>query len=161
MPDFFISLGGRNLQFSAAHFITYENGDCESLHGHDFSVTAEIRGPVNAQGYVVDFCAVESLLKSKLGEWDHRVLLPKKHPAMNIAVGEGEIAVGYCDRRWIFPENDCRLLPVSNATSECLAEHLADDLLRKLKEKCPSATLAVKIAVSEGSGFTAGCEVRG
>ena len=160
MADFFISIHGRDLQFSAAHYITYGNGDCEALHGHDFSVTAEVRGPLNAQGYIVDFVEVESILKSILHDWDHRVLLPEEHPTMKIVLREGEIQVHYRESRWIFPENDCRLLPVANTTSECLAACLAKALLAKLKEKSPPTPFSVKITVSEGDGFTAGCEIR-
>ena len=41
MSNFIIRIAGDDLLFSASHFITFEGGGCEALHGHDFHVAAE------------------------------------------------------------------------------------------------------------------------
>ncbi|MBO0796815.1 MAG: 6-carboxytetrahydropterin synthase, partial [Ktedonobacteraceae bacterium] len=41
-----VKIEGGNLEFSAAHFITFA-GKCERLHGHNYSVLVEVVGDLN------------------------------------------------------------------------------------------------------------------
>ncbi|MBN2580503.1 MAG: 6-pyruvoyl tetrahydropterin synthase family protein [Pirellulales bacterium] len=153
MSSFAIRIAQPDLLFSASHFITFADGGVEALHGHDYRVTAEIRGRIGPGGYLVDFTEVHRLLKTLLDPLDHRVLLPQRHPAMEIEPSDEEITVAYRRRRWIFPRADCCLLPLANTTAEALAEHLAQQLLRGL----PPGVDAVQVEVGEGTGFSAVC----
>src|SRR5574340_959570 len=128
MPRFHIHLSGDDLGFSAAHFITMADGTCERLHGHDFRVTAELLGPLNDQGYVVDFVAVRAALRAVLDELDHRVLLPREHPTMRVEATRQQVEVAFAERRWVLPAGDCVLLPMPNTTSESLARYVAGRL---------------------------------
>lgn len=88
MPQFHVRLAGDDLVFSAGHFITLADGQCERLHGHTYRVTAEIHGPLGAEQYVVDFVTAGNMLRAILAELDHRMLLPTLNPAIQVsAVG--------------------------------------------------------------------------
>ncbi len=155
-----VRIGGETLGFSAAHFITLDDGESEPLHGHDYRVVAEIAGPLGPHQYVVDFLAVERALKDILLAWDHRTLLPERHPAFRIDVRAGEIEVSLGPRRWVLPRADCVLLPVANTTAEALAGHLAARLLAELAAQEPRGFGSVRVELFESPGFSAVCTLR-
>src|SRR5579859_2816774 len=60
-----------NLEFAAAHFITFE-GECEPLHGHNYGVRVEAAGPLTSDSYVLDFVVLKDIVRALCREWDHR-----------------------------------------------------------------------------------------
>ena len=46
------------------------------LHGHTFRVDAEVEGPLDDNGMVIDFRLLRDTLESILAEWNMAVLLP-------------------------------------------------------------------------------------
>jgi 6-pyruvoyltetrahydropterin/6-carboxytetrahydropterin synthase len=157
-PDFHIRVAGDDLAFSAGHFITLENGDCERLHGHTYRVAAEVFGPLDACQCVVDFLAVRSAMKDILAELDHRVLLPAQHPAIRLSLQAAEVEAMFADRRWVFPKDDCLLLPVANTTTEALARYIGERLTAALGLHGDSIN-RVQIELSEGTGCAAICDL--
>lgn len=121
-----------HLVFSAAHFITFNGNVCERLHGHNWRVAAEVEGPLDENSYVFDFIALRDALQAIVGELDHSVLLPLQHPLIRVEEREREVEARFEDRRWVFPREDCRLLPVENTTAEKLAEWIAGKLRVKV-----------------------------
>lgn len=155
-----VRLDLERLVFSAAHFITYGADVCERLHGHNYHVTAEVHGPMGENEYVVDFVALRNILQELVDAWDHRMLLPTSHPTIKVAVAEGEIVVTHAHRRWVFPEDDCVLLPVGNTTSELLANLLGQQLIEQLETKLSFRPSLVRLTVDECNGQAATCELQ-
>jgi 6-pyruvoyltetrahydropterin/6-carboxytetrahydropterin synthase len=119
--------------FSAGHFITF-GGHCERLHGHNYHVAAEVRGPLDANYLVIDFLLVRDKLREIVLALDHYMLLPASHPEIRVADDGREVTVTYADRRWVFPSGDCRILPVPNTTSEMLARYIGGQLQAALQQ---------------------------
>src|SRR2546423_12140731 len=46
---------------------------------------------------------------------------------------EGSVHVRYGDRRWMFPREDCVLLPIANTTAELLGRYIGQRLLEVLR----------------------------
>jgi 6-pyruvoyltetrahydropterin/6-carboxytetrahydropterin synthase len=113
--------------FSAAHFITF-GGQCERLHGHNYHVTAEVRGPLDENQLVIDFLLVRDKLREIVLALDHYVLLPMSHPQIRVVDDGREVTATFGERRWVFPSGDCRLLPVANTTAEMLARYIGIQL---------------------------------
>ncbi len=155
MSDFTIRVTGDDLIFSASHFITFEGGACEALHGHDFHVAAETHGPLNPSQYIVDFLILREIIKGILNDLDHRVLIPQNHPRIHLKTIGNELEVTLGGRRWVLPKDDCLLLPVANTTDEMLAQYLAVRMSEALSERNISLPKAVKVEVRESGGFTA------
>ncbi len=158
MPQFHIRLAGDDLIFSAGHFITLAGGQCERLHGHTYHMMAEIYGPLGDEHYVVDFLAAGKALKAIVAELDHRMLLPTRHPAIRVSPRAGEVEVTFADRRWVFPQDDCLLLPVANTTTELLAQHVGERLLAALAALGKTPAM-VRIEIGEGTGASAVCQL--
>jgi 6-pyruvoyltetrahydropterin/6-carboxytetrahydropterin synthase len=145
------------LVFSAGHFITYDGGVCERLHGHNYRVTAEVSGPLDANHYVIDFIALRDTLKAIVDELDHHMLLPTQHPLIRVVAGEREVEVTFADRRWVFPRCDCILLPVPNTTSELLASYIGWRLRDDLQARTGVRPARLRIEIDECFGNVAVC----
>jgi 6-pyruvoyltetrahydropterin/6-carboxytetrahydropterin synthase len=152
-----VRVSNDSLVFSAAHFITFGGGVCEELHGHDFRVAAEVRGPLDENRYVVDFVALQDAVETILAELDHRVLLPTEHLRIRVTADEREVEARFEDRRWVFPRGDCALLPIANTTSELLARHIGIRLRGELRAACDIRPDIVRVEVAESSGQSAVC----
>src|SRR5260370_21449365 len=109
------------LVFSAAHFITFSGSVCERLHGHNWRVAVEAVGGLDENYYVIDFIALRDAVQKIVSQLDHRMLVPTEHKAINVWSSEREVELTFEDRRWVFPREDCILLPIENTTAELLA----------------------------------------
>ena len=137
--------------FSAAHFITFA-GHCERLHGHNYHVAAQVDGPLDASGLVIDFLALKAQFEQILIELDHFVLLPAEHPQISVAQSAGEVTATFENHRWVFPAGDCRLLPLANTTAELLACHIGQSLLAALQTQLQFAPARLRVELDECDG---------
>ena len=157
--NFRVLVTKQQLTFSAAHFITFGDNICESLHGHNYGVQCEVTGALNEHGYVADFIALRDRLFDITREMDHKVLLPISHPNIKVVAQDNEVTATFEDRRWIFPVVDCLLLPIANTTAELLASYIADRLV-ELKDQWSSPEIAaLSIGVDENQGQWGICEL--
>lgn len=147
-----VRLEKRELTFSAAHFITFENGQCERLHGHNYHVAVEVEGPLGDAGYVVDFLALMAVLREITSELDHRMLLPAEHPSIHVGQEGNEVVAQLGSRRWVFPADDCVLLPLQQTTAELLARHIAERALDKLRQQHDWQPARISVEVDECNG---------
>jgi len=140
------------LVFSAAHFITYDGDVCEPLHGHNYHVAAEVHGPLDENCYVIDFIALRDALQEIVDSLDHRMLLPTGHKTIQVVEEDREVTVTHGNRRWVFPREDCVLLPVANTTAELLAKYIAGLVQEKLAQRAGQRPEYLSIAVDECDG---------
>lgn len=138
--------------FSAAHFITFGDDICESLHGHNYGVKVEIEAPLNHQAYVVDFIALRDEMIRQTRLLDHKVILPESHPLIHVKTQEAEILVTYRERRWIFPADNCVVLPVANTTAELLASYFGAQLQKWLEKPLGVSASRILVGVDENHG---------
>lgn len=150
--NYFVRVRKTELVFSAAHFITFNGTICERLHGHNYRVTAEVFGPLDANEYVVDFIALRDALREIVLELDHRMLLPTRHPQIRVTADDREVTVVFEDRRWVFPRGDCLLLDLVQTTAELLARHIGQELLARLAKRADYRPERMRIAVDECEG---------
>jgi 6-pyruvoyltetrahydropterin/6-carboxytetrahydropterin synthase len=63
------------LKFSSAHNLRGYKGKCESLHGHNWRVVAEVKSrTLDKTGMVMDFHFLKDGLGKILADFDHRYL---------------------------------------------------------------------------------------
>ncbi len=152
VPEYSIRLDKERFTFCAAHFITYGDGVCEPLHGHNYGVMAEIAGPLSKHDYVVDFIAARDALTNITRALDHCVLLPTRHPTIHVEVILEEVVATFAERRWVFPKSDCVLLPVANTTAELLAGYIAGELAKLLRGNRANSLTEIAVTVDECEG---------
>lgn len=157
MDQYRIAVGKENLLFAAAHFITYGDGDCEGLHGHNYRVGVTLHGDLDAHSLVYDFVALRRVMQALLLELDHRTLLPTGNPYLDITAREGEVEVRHVDRRYVIPQSDVVRLPVPNTTAERIAEYLCDRLQARLEAGSVVGLRFMEVEVEESIGQSACC----
>ena len=146
--------------FCAGHFITLTDDLCEAVHGHNWTVGADVEGVPDAHGMVVDFIKLRDLLTGITSRLDHRMLLPMANPLLQVttadaAPGRQEVTVRFHDRRWVFPADECVLLPVANATAEWIAKWIGHELLAGLAAAGSPVRGTLRIEVDECFGQSA------
>ncbi|HXG12730.1 MAG TPA: 6-pyruvoyl tetrahydropterin synthase family protein [Gemmataceae bacterium] len=149
-----------HLVFCSGHFISYEGDKCERLHGHNYRAAVEVEGELDENHYVFDFIALKHRLKALTDELDHRMMLPTQNPHIRVEAGPRSVHVRYRDREWLFPRDDCVLLPIENTTAELLARYLAHRLLDDLRRQHNYQPQVLRVEVEENVGQSATYEWR-
>lgn len=156
---FAVDLTKEALTFSAAHFITFAGNICERIHGHNYGVSCRIEGNLDQNQYVIDFIALRDSLARISLELDHHVLLPLRHPTIKIEQGEREVQAIFESKRWLFPAEDCVLLPVVNTTAEQLAGYFVDRLVTSLGEHLRPELTSLTVRIDENQGQWGECRL--
>ena len=145
--------------FSCAHFITFNRDQGERLHGHNYRVAVEVEGPLDENHYVFDFIALRDRTQAISLELDHHVLLATKNPLLPVEATADRIRVTFGPKEWVFPREDCILLPVENTTAELLAKWIAGRLRDDLRARGFSPQV-LRVEVEENIGQAAIYESR-
>jgi 6-pyruvoyltetrahydropterin/6-carboxytetrahydropterin synthase len=148
------------LAFCSGHFISYEGDKCERLHGHNYRTSVEVEGDLDSNYYVFDFIALKRRTKLITDELDHHMLLPTRNRLIVVDEGARSIHVRYRDREWVFPCDDCVLLPIENTTAELLARYIAQRLVEDLRTTYHFVPSVLRVEVEENVGQSATCEMR-
>lgn len=150
-----------HLVFCCGHFISYEGHRCERLHGHNYRAAVEIEGPLStADFYVFDFVALKARTKEITDELDHHMLLATRNPLIRVEEQGDQVRTTYKDREWVFPKDDCVLLPIENTTAELIARYIAGRLTVVLRERHHFTPTVLRIEVEENVGQSATYEWR-
>lgn len=149
-----------HLVFCSGHFISYEGDQCERLHGHNYRTAVEVEGPLDENRYVFDFITLKRLTKVITDELDHRMLLATGNAHIRVEPGPRSVRVSYRDREWLFPRDDCVLLPIENTTAELLAAYIGRRLLDQLRCQYHFTPEVLRVEVEENIGQSATCELR-
>jgi 6-pyruvoyltetrahydropterin/6-carboxytetrahydropterin synthase len=101
---------------------------------------------------VFDFIALRDNLQQIVDRLDHRMLLPTKHPRIHVDAGKTETEVRYEQRRWVFPLDECVLLPIEQTTAELIARWIGMTLDAQLAEQKWPRLPMLRIEVEENFG---------
>lgn len=148
------------LVFCSGHFISYEGDKCERLHGHNYRTAVEVEGELDENFYVFDFVTLKRMTRAITDELDHRMMLPTRNEFIKLEEMEKSIRVCYRDREWLFPRDDCVLLPIENTTAELLAQYIGQRLVQQLRDKHQFEPQVLRVEVEESFGQSATCEMR-
>ncbi|MGY5865004.1 MAG: 6-carboxytetrahydropterin synthase [Candidatus Thorarchaeota archaeon] len=146
-----VKVKDQRMHFSASHFVKSKD-EVENLHGHNYMLKIKLTGPLNDDGMVYDFREVKSKAIEICKTFDHKVLLPGESASIRVVKAEEFIEVFVGEKRYVFPEEDCVIIPTKATTTELLAQHILE-LLDFPKD------FVVKVCVSESEGKT-GCYKR-
>jgi 6-pyruvoyltetrahydropterin/6-carboxytetrahydropterin synthase len=83
---------------------------------------------------------------------DHRTLIQTTSPTIQVRKGPKEIAIHYKKQRLVLPRRDVILLPIANTSTELLAEYIAGQIKRKVRQNFPAAIRFMEVAVEEARG---------
>ena len=147
----FITIDGwrSNIRFSSAHII-HEYEKCGRLHGHTYAIHVKIGGKIDNKGIIMDFSLIKDILRNIAGELDHRIIIPEKSNVVKIEKDKDSIIIDSLGKHYVFPANDCVLLPIISTSAENLASYILDKVLEN--SSLPKTINSIEIGVDEGFG---------
>jgi len=152
--EFAVRVYKQYFNFASAHFLIFADGTREELHGHNYQVRVHVTGALDAGDVVLDFTRLKPLVKKTCDELDHRVILPLRHPLLQVKETGREVEALFAGAdRFVLPRRDVVLLPIRNTSTERLAEWVAHEVARRIQETIPAAALArLEVEVEESGG---------
>ena len=150
---FSIEVAKDYFNFAAAHFLIFANGQREPLHGHNYQVSVALEGELDRAGVVLDFIAFKPLVKNVCDELDHRTLIQTKSPIIKVRRRPKDVEILYKEQRLLLPRRDVLLLPLTNTSTELLAEYVANQIKRKVRQEFPRTKIRyMEVVVEEARG---------
>lgn len=150
---FSIEVSKDYFNFASAHFLIFANGKREALHGHNYQVSVAVEGELDRAGVLLDFITFKPLVKQVCDDLDHRTLIQKESPMLEIRQNLKGVEVLYKDQRIILPRRDIILLPMANTSTELLAEYIAEKIRQRTRRRFPGAKIRfIEVGVEEARG---------
>ena len=151
--SFSIEVAKDYFNFASAHFLIFANGQREPLHGHNYQVSVKLDGELDRAGVVLDFIAFKPLVKRICDSLDHRTLIQTGSSALQVLRRDREIEVRYRRQKLILPRQDVLLLPLTNTSTELLAEHVANRIRNEVRKAFRGAKIRlIEVGVEEARG---------
>ncbi len=144
--------GYSGIRFSACHFIP-RHEKCSRLHGHSYIVRLRLEGDIGADGMIMDFVVLKSVMRRMIDEMDHRTLLPARSPEVRVEVGDDSVEVVNGCKRYVFPREDVTLLDVTTTTAEEMCRMMTLRLVSEIE--FPPNVRSVAVGLDEERGQTA------
>ncbi len=158
MKSFGVRVYKEYFNFASSHFLVFADGGREELHGHNYQVRVAATGAVGPDQMVIDFCRLKPIVRRLCGVWDHRMLLPDRCPQVALDEDGDHLQVRFTRKdggvdRFLFPRRDVVVLPLSNTSTERLAELLAHRVVEEVAREVPEARLhRLEVEVEESRG---------
>lgn len=147
--------------FCSAHFLIFADGTREELHGHNYRVRVEVDGPLGDGDMVLDFMYLKPLVKRVCDSIDHRLILPRDNPFLELREEAGQVLAIHGEDHFSFPKRDVIVLPIRNTSTERLAEWACARIRDELQRTVPAEKLdRIRVSVEESSGQCGSYEER-
>ena len=108
---------------------------------------------------MVDFIALRDAVLKETQALDHHVILPRDHAEIKVTSDERETTATFRDRRWVFPNEDCVILPVINTTAEEIARVITERVIEQTHMQFGPQLSFIEIAVDENCGQWGVCRM--
>ena len=139
------------LKFAAAHMATF-GGSMEPMHGHNYTVSIEVKGPLTDDSWVVDFSLLKRLGREICDDLDHKFLLQRDSRAVEIDETDTNWKFRFAGRGFVLPKSDVLALSIDNTTAERLAEYFIGRLKTALAATGASSITEITVGVEEAPG---------
>ena len=149
---FSIQVAKDYFNFASAHFLIFANGRREPLHGHNYQVAVAMEGELDRAGVVLDFISFKPLVKRVCDSLDHRTLIQTDSSIIHVRKKQSEVEIVYKKQRLILPRGDVILLPIANTSTELLAEYIANQIKRRVRQNFSATIRSIEVAVEEARG---------
>ena len=154
--DYSIKVYKQYFNFSSSHFLIFEDGSREPLHGHNYRVMARSFSRKLHGDMVFDFLDIKPLIRQICDTLDHRLLLPGENRFLKIKKREENYDLttpdGSC---FSIPCKDVLIMPLANISAERLAVYIAFETKKRVLEKFDFTFEKIEVEVEETPGQSA------
>ena len=155
-PQYSIRVYKQYFNFACSHFLVFENGTREPLHGHNYRVQVQGEAPQLTHDLVFDFLDIKPIVRKICDSLDHKVLLPRDNPYLKYFSKDQNLEIQTPDGSFFsIPQSDVILLPLSNTSAERLAIYLCERIRKQVFEEYKFKFTNLDIEVEETPGQSA------
>lgn len=142
--------------FASSHFLIFDDGSREPLHGHNYRVMIKGEAPELKADVVFDFLDIKPIVREICDSLDHRVLLPKLNNDLKIHEDNNNYKIITPDESYFsFPKQDVLLIPVENTSAERLAIYICSEIKKLTLERFNFSFSSLEVEVEETPGQSA------
>lgn len=153
---FSIKVYKQYFNFASSHFMIFENGTREPLHGHNYRVQVKGEAPSLSGDMVFDFLDIKPIVREICDSLDHKLLIPKDCPKLKIHTENRNYVITTPDESvFSIPQTDVLLLPILNTSAERMAVYICDQIREKVSQKFGFSFNSLEVEVEETPGQSA------
>lgn len=142
--------------FASSHFLIFDDGSREPLHGHNYRVMVKGEAPKLSSDMVFDFLDIKPIVRDVCDSLDHKLLLPKENPHLKIHDQGMSFKLETPDEsQFVIPKQDVLILPISNTSAERLAIYICEQVREIVLKKHQFAFTSLEVEVEETPGQSA------
>jgi len=134
----------------------FKDGTRESMHGHNYRVQIKGNALDLNDDMVFDFLDIKPIVREVCDSLDHKLLIPKNNPHLQIEVSDKNYILSTRDESiFSIPQTDVLILPIENTSAERIAAYLAYQIRDKVLEKFQFEFKELEVEVEETPGQAA------
>jgi 6-pyruvoyltetrahydropterin/6-carboxytetrahydropterin synthase len=142
--------------FASSHFLIFEDGSREPLHGHNYRVMLKGEASELQADMVFDFLDIKPIVREVCDSLDHKLMIPKLNPKIRIDEKNNNYIITTPDESiFSIPKQDVLLLPILNTSAERLAMYLCERIKELTKQRFGYSFKQLEIEVEETPGQSA------
>jgi 6-pyruvoyltetrahydropterin/6-carboxytetrahydropterin synthase len=154
--DFSIKVYKQYFNFACSHFLIFEDGSREPLHGHNYRVKVKGDSPKLTGDMVFDFLDIKPIVREVCDSLDHKLLLPGENPRLELTEKGSNLELRTPDGSYFsFPKQDVLILPLQNTSAERLAIFIGHEIKSIVKKRFGFQFSQLEIEVEETPGQSA------
>jgi 6-pyruvoyltetrahydropterin/6-carboxytetrahydropterin synthase len=154
-PQFSIKVYKQYFNFAASHFMMFQDGSREPLHGHNYRVLVKGDAPELKNDMVFDFLDIKPIVREICNSLDHKLILPKNNDQLKIYEQNKNFQIITKDSEFSIPKTDVLILPINNTSAENFAMYLAMRIQEEVYLKHQFRFKNLEIEVEETPGQSA------
>jgi len=127
--NFSIRVYKQYFNFASSHFMIFQDGTREPLHGHNYRVQVKGNAPILTNDMVFDFLDIKPIVRKICDSLDHKLLIPQLNSHLKITESENNLNIETSDKSFFsIPQKDVLLLPIENTSAERFAIYIAEQI---------------------------------
>lgn len=142
--------------FACSHFLIFDDGSREPLHGHNYRVQIKGEAGELKSDMVFDFLDIKPIVREVCNTLDHKLLLPRDNPHLSMHKDSSNLNLETSrGDKFSFPMEDTLILPIANTSAERLAIYISECVRELTFERFKFRFLSLEIEVEETPGQAA------
>lgn len=154
--NYSIKIYKQYFNFACSHFLIFDDGTREPIHGHNYRVLVKGEAPKLKADMVFDFLDIKPIVREVCDSLDHKLLLPKNNDKLKFFDKGNNLEIITPDEGlFSIPKSDLLLIPIENTSAERLAIYINEQIRHIVKERFKFAFATLEIEVEETPGQSA------
>jgi 6-pyruvoyltetrahydropterin/6-carboxytetrahydropterin synthase len=150
-----VEIHKEELKFSAGHFMLLSATQRETLHGHDYQISASFSTYITQNGMSFDCRSYKRKLLTLCETLDYRLILPSESEFLRLEATDQGWTAHHANEALCFYRKDVIVLPITNVTLEELSNWFLQQLLYDTEDLKQDNIFSITIKAFNGRGDSA------